>query len=103
MPKINLRMQNSSFCIISILLTLFFVEITLRVMGGRLGLESQEAFYESDSLLGWRHVAGEKGVFRIDEYAVEENFNSKGVWAQNILTKRNQENFNFRGFVCRMV
>lgn len=93
MPKISSKAQNLILCLTSFLLALFLFEGVLRIMAGRLGLESQEVFYEQDPLLGWRHVAGKKGIFRTNEYAIEESFNSQGVRGPEYPYKKDSQEF----------
>lgn len=79
MPRINSKAQNLFLFLASLFLSLLLAEGALRLMAGRLGLKSQEAFYEYNPILGWDHVAGKMGIFQTDEYTTELGFNSRGV------------------------
>lgn len=93
MPKVSSKVKSLILSLAAVFLALLSAEGVLRLMAGRLGLEGQKAFYEQNPILGWRHVAGKKGIFRTDEYAIEESFNSKGVRGPEYPYKKDLQEF----------
>jgi len=72
---------NLSLILMSILFALFLSEIALRLMGFKPLYVSPERdrFWKYDSLLGWAHEPGQKGIFETPQFHIVVRINEKGL------------------------
>ncbi|MER2511546.1 MAG: SGNH/GDSL hydrolase family protein [Nitrosomonas ureae] len=74
--KIKPLLVNLIVLFVSVLFALTIGELTVRMIVPR---THHQLFCQYDALLGWKHIPHSSALYQTKEYAVRENFNSRGL------------------------